>query len=121
MYWTGSDRRPEAPFRVVLFFTDPRTQKEENVTFAFGPGAARIKDAMAAQNTTAPTQSKAPGSLTNSDVVGLIKAGISGEVVIAKIKTAPSSFDTTPAALKELKGAGVPDDVILAMVQAPRN
>ena len=40
VYWTGSDdRKPQPPFRVVLFFTDPRTQKQESVTFAFGTGA----------------------------------------------------------------------------------
>jgi membrane-associated protease RseP (regulator of RpoE activity) len=38
MYWTGSSRRPQPPFRVVLFLTDPESQKEEPVTFAFGPG-----------------------------------------------------------------------------------
>jgi hypothetical protein len=47
----------------------------------------------------------------------MIKAGLSAEVVIAKIKTSPASFDTSPAALQELKAAGVPDSVILAIVQ----
>jgi len=121
MYWTGSNRRPQGPFRVVLFLTDPRTQKEEHVTFAFGPGAERIKEEMANQTEATADQSKAQGSLTNSDVVGMIKAGIGAEIVIAKIKTASCSFETSPAALKELKDAGVPDGVVLAMVQAPKN
>jgi len=56
--------------------------------------------------------------LTNQDVIELFKAGLSSEVVAAKIKTSTCNFDTSPAALKELKGAGVPDSLILAMVQA---
>jgi len=121
MYWTGSNRRPQPPFRVVLFLTDPRNQHEEHVTFAFGPGAEKIKEEMANQTASTPTQSKAQTSLNNSDVVGLVKAGISAEIIIAKIKTASCSFETSPTALKELKDASVPDNVILAMVQAPKN
>lgn len=121
MYWTGSNRRPLPPYRVIFFLTDPRSQKEEHVTFAFGPGAEKIKEAMADQNAAASTQSKAQVPLTNSDVVGMVKAGIGAEIVVAKIKTASCSFDTSPAALKELKDAGIPDSVILAMVQAPKN
>jgi hypothetical protein len=44
---------------------------------------------------------------------------MSADIIIAKIKTSSCSFETSPAALKELKEAGVPDAVILAMVQAP--
>ena len=119
MYWTGSTRKPQPPYRVVLFMTDPRTQVEEHVTFAFGPGAERIKEESAGQ--PAPAQPKAEPSLTNSDIVAMVKAGIGIEVVVAKIKTASCSFDTSPTALKELKDAGVPDALILAMVQVPKS
>jgi hypothetical protein len=121
MYWTGSNRRPQPPFRVVFFLTDPRTQKEEHVTFGFGSGAERIKEEISNQSAAAPTQSRAQNSLTNGDVVGMVKAGIGAEIIIAKIKTAPCSFDTSPAALKDLKDGGTPDGVVLAMVQAPKN
>ena len=121
MYWTGSNRRPQPPFRVVLFLTDPRTQKEEHVTFAFGPGAERIKEEMGNQSGAASPQSKPQVALTNGDVVGMVKAGIGAEIIVAKIKNASCSFDTSPAALKELKDAGVPESAILAMVQAPKN
>jgi len=121
MYWTGSNRRPQPPYRVIFFLTDPHSQKEEHVTFAFGPGAERIKEEIANQNAATSTQSKAQVTLTNSDVVGMIKAGIGTEIIVAKIKNASCSFDTSLATLKELKNAGVPDNVILAMVQAPRN
>jgi hypothetical protein len=48
----------------------------------------------------------------------MLKAGLSTEVVIAKIKTSEAKFDTSPAALQDLKNANVPDAVILAMVNA---
>jgi len=67
------------------------------------------------------TQPKAEGSLTNNDVVGMVKAGIGADIIVAKIKTATCSFDTSAAALKEVKDAGVPDSVVLAMVQAPKS
>jgi len=57
--------------------------------------------------------------LTNQDIVGMLKAGLSSEIVNAKIKASNCDFDTSPAALKELKGNGVPEEVILEMVRAP--
>jgi len=122
MYWTGSARKPEPPFRVVLFLTDPRSQKEEHVTFAFGPNAERIKEALANQAgpaTAAPSTRQAP--LTNKDVLEMVRAGLVPEIVVAKIKATTCAFDTSPTVLKELKEAGVPDTVILAMVQAFTN
>ena len=58
-------------------------------------------------------------ALTNQDVVGMLKAGLSSDIVTAKIKASGCDFDTSPAALKELKHDGVPDQVILEMVRAP--
>ncbi len=57
-------------------------------------------------------------ALTNTDVLEMLKSGLSSEIVVAKIKTSPSKFDTSPAALQELKTANVPEAVMLAMVQA---
>jgi hypothetical protein len=65
------------------------------------------------------TQHAAAKALTNADVLDMLKAGLSQEIVIAKIRASACGFDTAPAALKELKAASVPDAVILAMVQAP--
>jgi membrane-associated protease RseP (regulator of RpoE activity) len=121
LYWTGSDRRPQPPFRVVLFLTDPRTQKEENATFAFGPGADTIKEELANRSAPASSQAKAATDLTNTDIVGMFKAGVAAEIIVAKIKNSSCSFDTSPAALEELRRLGVPDSVVLAMVQAPKN
>lgn len=58
-----------------------------------------------------------PG-MTNQEVVDLVKFGISAEIIKAKIKSS-CNFDTSVKALTELKTAGVPDAVMLAMVEAP--
>ncbi len=120
MYWTGSTRRPQPPYRVVLFFSDAK-QQEEHATFAFGSGAERIKQEIANQTGPQTTESKTQTSLTNSDVLAMVKAGIGAEIIVAKIKNSTCSFDTSPAALKQLKDASVPDSVVLTMVQAPKS
>src|SRR5579872_5162082 len=53
-------------------------------------------------------------SLANQDVLELLKAGLGADIITAKIKASVCSFDTSPAALKNLKDARVPDAVILA-------
>ena len=58
-------------------------------------------------------------ALTNKDVVDMLSAGLTSEIVLAKIKSSDCEFDTSPDALKELKAASVPDGLILAMVQVP--
>ena len=63
------------------------------------------------------TQTQAPpAELTNKDVLDMVKSGLATEVVVAKIKTSPGKFDTSPATLAELKAANVPDAVIMAML-----
>jgi hypothetical protein len=49
----------------------------------------------------------------------MIKSGLSSEVIIAKIRTSKSRFDTSPATLAQLKAANVSDPVIMAMVEGP--
>jgi TonB family protein len=58
-------------------------------------------------------------ALTNKDVLGMLQAGLSQEIVIAKIKSSACNLDTSPTTLRELRAAHVPKKVILAMVQAP--
>ncbi len=65
-----------------------------------------------------PTLSLNQAVITNQDVTGMLKAGISPEIVAAKIRNSKGQCDTSPAALGELKSAGVPDNVILAMVES---
>ena len=55
--------------------------------------------------------------LTNKDVLDMIKAGLAEEIIVTKIRTSRARFDTTATTLAELKGANVPDAVIMAMVE----
>jgi hypothetical protein len=57
-------------------------------------------------------------ALTNQDISDMHRAGLSADIIVAKIKSGPCSFDTSPAALQHLKTDRVPDNVILAMVNA---
>lgn len=56
--------------------------------------------------------------ITNKDVMDLLKSGLSAEIVVAKIKTSKTNFDTSSGALQELKAAGVSDSIVLAMILA---
>ena len=55
--------------------------------------------------------------LSNKEVLELLQLGLTADIIIAKIRSTPSRFDTSIEALKELKELSVPDDVILAMLQ----
>lgn len=63
-----------------------------------------------------PQQPKST-TLTNQDIVTMVKAGLPADVVVAKIKSSSTKFDTSPSTLAELKKDGVPDKVILVMVE----
>lgn len=67
----------------------------------------------------AQTEHASKSVLVNQDVIELVKAGAAAEMVIGKIKSSVCRFETSPAALRLLKNAGVPDSVIQAMVRAP--
>lgn len=82
--------------------------------------SAAVSLPVTAQHQAQPLQiQESSPKLVNKDVLDMLKAGLSAEIVVAKIKSSPVAFDTSAAALQELKTAGVPDVVILAMVEAP--
>ncbi len=56
--------------------------------------------------------------LTNDDIVKAVQAKLPDSVVIAKIKSSSSEFDTSLVALSKLKQAGVSDSVLQAIVDA---
>ena len=64
---------------------------------------------------------EAVASLSNREVLEMVKANVAPDVIIAKIKSSACDFDTTPAALQQLKAEGVPDVVLMAMVMAPKS
>ena len=65
----------------------------------------------------ASTQETQQVPLTNQDVIEMFKAGLSAEIVVAKIKGSKGNYDTNPKALQELKAAGVSDAVILVIIE----
>lgn len=58
-------------------------------------------------------------TLKNSDIMTMVRAKLPTELIIEKINTSSCSFDTFPSVLAELKYKGVPDEILMAMVQAP--
>jgi hypothetical protein len=60
-------------------------------------------------------------SLSNREVLEMVKANVAPDVITAKIKSSACDFDTTPASLQQLKAEGVPDVVLMAMVMAPKS
>jgi len=64
----------------------------------------------------------APGQsekiLTNEDVLELIEAGLSSDLIVTMIETSRSEFDTDLTTILELKKREVPDTVLQAMVRA---
>lgn len=65
-----------------------------------------------------PTESRvsAEEPLTNAGVVKLVRAKFAEKTIIAVIRSRPARFDLSPDRLVELKRAGVPERVILAML-----
>ncbi len=57
--------------------------------------------------------------LSNKNIVSMQAIRLSPEVIIAKIKSSPTNFDTSADGLQKLKRAGIPNEIILAMVKAP--
>lgn len=54
--------------------------------------------------------------MTNADVVALVRAGLSEEVILSKIAVSPSEFDISTDAILDLKRQAIPEAVIGAMV-----
>jgi len=65
-------------------------------------------------------QEIAQQKLTNTDIIDVTKSGLAETVIVAKIKSSPTDFDTSTAALQELKQAGISDAVLLAMVESSK-
>ena len=58
-------------------------------------------------------------TLNNASVIELVKAGIGNDAIIAKIRTTDGKYDLSTDDLIALKTAGVPSDVIAAMIAGP--
>ena len=56
--------------------------------------------------------------LTNEDVVKMVQAGLPTDQIMSKIKKSETDFDTSPSALLALPKRGVPNEVLLAMLES---
>ena len=59
-------------------------------------------------------------ALTNEDVIKLVKAGLPSAVILAKISSSRTDFDTSVDALLALSTQGIPPDVLTAMAEASK-
>ena len=71
---------------------------------------------MAAARSAAAAKA-APPTLTNADVASMVAANLSDAIVLAKISASECAFDTSPAGLRQLKAAKVPDTIVLEMIK----
>jgi hypothetical protein len=55
--------------------------------------------------------------LTNDAILKMAKAGLGEDILVSTIKAQPGSYTTTPDDLIALKGAGVSDKVLAAMIE----
>ncbi len=67
---------------------------------------------------TRKTRTAASSAMTNRDVIRLVKAKISDDIIAAKIQQSKTKFDTSVDGLVALKAAGVSDALISVMVNA---
>lgn len=72
--------------------------------------------AQTTQSQTSKPSSPTSSKMTNDEVIQLVAAGLSEQVIITSIRQAPiKDFDLTPTGLIALKKANVPDAVIVVM------
>src|ERR1035438_7114307 len=92
-------------------------------TTAYVSGDARLDESQPRSSPAVAPESAADRSvapeagLTNADIVHMQKAGLSEDIILSKIATSPTNFDTGTQELIQLRDAGVKNDIINAMVQ----
>ncbi len=57
-------------------------------------------------------------TMTNGEVISLVKAGLNKTIIVNKIRTSKTAFDLSTDGLIALKKAGVSDDIVTAMLEA---
>ncbi|HMT08062.1 MAG TPA: hypothetical protein PKA82_08665 [Pyrinomonadaceae bacterium] len=57
-------------------------------------------------------------TMTNDEVISLTKAGLAASIIVGKINTSTTNFDTSTEGLIALSKAGVSQEVIAAMISA---
>lgn len=69
-------------------------------------------------SSSAAAQQTYEAPLTNASIIKLVRAGFKEKTVIAIIRSRPNRFDLNPDRLIELKQGGVPEKVILTMLES---
>lgn len=69
------------------------------------------------QQPVTPSATEVQVAAGNQEVLDLLKAGMSPAVIVAKVKSTQSKFDTSPTALNALKTGGATDEIILAVIE----
>jgi hypothetical protein len=64
-----------------------------------------------------PVHAAGEKPLTNRDVLDMLAADFEAAVVVGKIRASKCAFDTSLETLRQLKASGVPQSVIVAMLQ----
>jgi len=72
--------------------------------------------AVAALTLLSATSIRAQDVLTNDSVISMKKAGLSDSLILTKIRSSATKFDTSTKGLVALKNAGLSDQIIEAMV-----
>jgi hypothetical protein len=83
---------------------------------AGGTSQAAQEPVQAAPPPAAPRAEAAPALLTNAEILEMVKAGFAEETILKSIQLSETRFDTSVAALVELKSAGASERVIQAML-----
>jgi hypothetical protein len=80
-------------------------------------GMGRAQSAPAPSAAPKPAAAKTtPAALTNRDIIRMVKAKLSDDVIAGKIKGSKTRFDTSVDGLVQLRDAGVSDRVIALMM-----
>jgi hypothetical protein len=118
------DEKVEVLTRWTKFFqvrtADGRVGWVRSTDISGTPGSARRQGTPF--GLTVPTAAPAAATelpLSNRDILNMRGMRLSDGVIISKIKTSKCDFDTSPLALQKLRAAGLPDQIILSMIQAP--
>lgn len=94
---------------------DPNTGSEQPPDLNAGPGQATDPNPG-----SPPTPDDQPECLSNAKVKDLVVSGEQDAAIIARLTTSETCFDTSSAAMLDLRNAGVSPAVIAAMASAAR-
>lgn len=107
---------PAAPLFLFMHGKDISIPEGHEVTVYTN---SEYTPAQTAQAKGTDSKPLAGASLHNADVLELKTAGFSDDVILAKVKSSPGTYDLATADLMKLKAAGLSDAVIGAMLSAP--